>query len=407
MQTVKSIVAHQGQVVNMTSVKDGVLCEQNMLEVIIYIIDAVLLGVGLVMAQQLHRALTQGKPPIYSTKQGAESDLPSVTVCIPARNEAHALLDCLQKVLASSYEKLEIIVLDDASADDTSALIKSFASEGVRFVQGKSLEEGWLGKNRALHQLLQEASGSYVLFMDVDTRLEPQAIENMVRFALSKRATMVSVLPRREDGWRASVVASPLRYFWETVFNRPSSPLVASNAWLIRREAFLKRFDGFRPFKNTVQPEAQIAAALAQTNEYQFLIGTKAFGVAYEKKWRSQLLTSVRLLYPVLGGKLWLSVLGALDMLLMATPFALVLILGPQGLLSMPAFIVTAFVCLWYIVLYGTYAHRVWRNGWSLGALLWPLLLIQESILIVVSTVQHKRRLVRWKGRLIQPEAQS
>src|SRR5688572_18125111 len=135
-----------------------------MLEVMILIADMVLAAALVAMARQLYRGLKQHKPPKYTSNIAAETDLPSVTVCIPARNEGHALTDCLQRVVASTYERLEIIVLDDVSGDDTSALIKSFASEGVRFVKGSKLPSGWLGKNHALQGLLDEASGTFVLF---------------------------------------------------------------------------------------------------------------------------------------------------------------------------------------------------------------------------------------------------
>ena len=378
-----------------------------MLEVILYIVNVVLICIVALMARQLFRAFKHSTPPAYTSKLANETDLPSVTVCIPARNEAHALMDCLQAVIASDYQKLEIIVLDDVSGDDTSVLIKSFASEGVRFVKGEALPRGWLGKNHALQGLLEEASGSYVLFMDVDTRLSPRAVEHTVRYALSKRASMVSVLPRREDGWRASVVASPLRYFWELIFNRRLWPSTASNAWLIRREVLLKRFDGFKSFKNAVQPEAKIAAELAQTKEYQFLIGTETFGIAYEKKWRSQLITSVRLLYPLLGNQVAMAILALLDVLMLLIPFVVLVFIAPRGLVSPFATILTALVALSFCAVYGVYAHKVWRHGWLIGALLWPLIVLQEATLIIASIIQYKRRTVTWKGRVIRPEAQS
>lgn len=378
-----------------------------MLEVILYIIDGLLLCIALLLARQLRNALRAGTPPTYTSDIARDTDLPSVTICIPARNEGHALTDCLERVLKSDYIKLEIIVLDDVSGDDTSALIKSFASEGVRFVKGAALTKGWLGKNHALQELLNEASGSYILFMDVDTRLSPKAVENMVRFSLSKRATMVSVLPRREDGLRMSVLASPLRYFWELVFGRRLWPSTASNAWLIRRDVLQKRFDGFRPFKNAVQPEAKIATELAQTNEYHFLVGDARFGVGYEKKWRSQLITSARLLFPLIGGQVALSIIAALDLLLLFSPFAVLALLWPTGVLSPLAVIVTLFVALLFCGIYGAYAKRVWSRGWILGALLWPYILIQEFVLVIVSTVQYKRETITWKGRSIRPEARN
>lgn len=378
-----------------------------MLEVFLTIIHGVLLLVGVVIARQLYRAFKQGSAVLPTSKMGAETDLPSVTVCIPARNEAHALLDCLPLVIASDYERLEIIVLDDVSGDETSSLIKSFASEGVRFVKGQPLVSGWLGKNHALEGLLAEASGSYILFMDVDTRLAPQAVSNLVRFALSKRASMVSVLPRREDGWRASVIMSPLRYFWELVFNRRLLPASASNAWLVRRDVLQKRFNGFAPFKNAVQPEAKIAAELAQTNEYHFLVGSKELGVAYEKKWRSQLLTSVRLLYPLLGNQMALAFIAFLDLLLLLVPFVTLAVLTPLGSVPPITTAISVVIILFFYVLYGVYTHKVWYRGWFIGMVLWPLLVLQEALLVIVSIVQYQRRTVTWKGRLIRPEAQN
>ncbi|MCD8561812.1 glycosyltransferase, partial [Candidatus Saccharibacteria bacterium] len=158
------------------------------LEVIGYFWLLVVTGMLCAIGYTLRKVFQQHKAPHYTSSLTDGSDMPSVSVCIPARNEQHALADCLQRVIASTYERLEIIVLDDVSGDDTSALIRSFAQDGVRFVQGKALPPGWLGKNHALQGLLEEASGSYVLFMDVDTRLEPQAIEHLVRYAQSHRA---------------------------------------------------------------------------------------------------------------------------------------------------------------------------------------------------------------------------
>lgn len=378
-----------------------------MLEVILYITNIVLVAVLVLMFRQLLRSIKRSTPPAYHSKMGNDTDLPSVTVCIPARNEAHALLDCLQKVIASDYQKLEIIVLDDVSGDDTSALIKSFASEGVRFVQGSSLPKGWLGKNHALQGLLEEASGTYVLFMDVDTRLAPEAVEHAVRYALTHRASMVSVLPRREDGWRASIFMSPLRYFWELIFNRQLWPSTASNAWLIRREVLLKRFEGFTSFKNAVQPEAKIAAELAATHEYRFPVGSEHFGIAFEKKWRSQLITSVRLIYPLLGSQIALSILAFLDLLLLLVPFVTLCIFLPAGLISLPLALFTLFVALGFCALYATYTKKVWRHGWAVGALLWPVIVLQEAILVVASMMQYTRRTVKWKGRFIRPEVRS
>ncbi|MES2630794.1 MAG: glycosyltransferase family 2 protein [Patescibacteria group bacterium] len=351
------------------------------------------------MIRQLWFAMKHFTPPVLYSKLGNEVDMPSVTVCIPARNEMHALAECLEHVVASDYDKLEIIVLDDVSGDDTSALIKSFAHEGVRFVQGKSLPQGWLGKNHALQGLLNEASGSYVLFVDVDTRLTPNAVSNMVRYAISQRAAMVSVLPRREDSWRSSVIFSPLRYLWEILFHRPVSPATASSAWLIKRDILLSRFNGFEDLKMAIQPETKLSSSLSVTNEYRFLIGTANFGVSYEKKWRSQLITSTRLLFPLLASQVAVCILAMLDLVILLIP-ALVLV----SAFFIPiefVHVLGALIALLYALMYGWYTSRVWNKGATIGAILWPLLIIQEIILIFASAFQYKRRTVKWKGRKV------
>lgn len=370
-----------------------------MLEVIMYISYGVLFGVAALMVRQLYYALKHFTPPVTVSKLGEEVDMPSVSICIPARNEKHALNECLEKVLASDYERLEIIVLDDVSGDDTSALIKSYAHEGVRFVKGEALPAGWLGKNHALQGLLKQASGSYIMFIDVDTRISPEAVTNVMRYMLSKRAAMVSVMPRREDGWRMSVLFSSLRYFWEIMFHRKLQPAAASSLWVVKRPVLEKTFSGFTDLKHVVQAESKIAATLAQTNDYRFLMSTEAFGVGYEKKWRSQLITSTRLLFPFLEYQVSMAIIAVLDLLILFIPISLTIV----GFIIQDFTVVLLSILMvtLYAVIYGVYVHRVWKRGAVVGAILWPLLLLQEIALTVASVYQYKRRTVKWKGRKI------
>lgn len=373
-----------------------------MIEAILYVLYAVLLFVFVVGVYRLRFALKHFRiKSLHAPSPTDSHTLPSVTVCIPARNEDHAMTECLERVIANNYPKLEIIVLDDMSGDDTSVLIKSFASAGVRFVEGSALPSGWLGKNHALQGLLDQASGSYILYMDVDTRIEPDSIEKLVYYALREKATMVSVLPRREDGWRSSVLFSPLRYFWETTFHRKDSPATASNAWLIERQ-WLIDMKGFDSVKLAIQPESKLSAQLMADGNYRFLIGDHQLGISFEKKWRSQIDTSIRLLYPLLGAKIVHGLVALLDLLILASPL-LILISGLIVGWGLHQSIAAVF-WLVFAGLYGLYLKQVWRSGWWLGALLWPVIVIQEAITLVVSMVRYKQRTVTWKGRSVKVE---
>src|ERR1700757_357867 len=112
--------------------------------------------IDIFVLMKLQKAFAMFKMSVSADQ--ADKDLPTVSVCISARNETHAMTQCLERVVASEYPKLEVIVLDDGSRDDTLLLIKSFAFAGVRFIEGKPLPEGWLGKNYAQSILANEAS---------------------------------------------------------------------------------------------------------------------------------------------------------------------------------------------------------------------------------------------------------
>ena len=381
-----------------------VIVKLMVISVIFWIAIVVNFAIALFMLRKVYWATrhflpTKAEMPIDSAL------LPSVTVCIPARNEQHVLNDTLEMLLRSSYPKLEIIVLDDTSADNTSTIIKAFAKDGVRFVPGKPLPKNWLGKNHALSELLAQASGKYVLFIGVDVRLEPQAVHNIATYAENQKAAMVSVLPNRSDPLRLSVLFSPLRYFWELILHNRLRPATASGVWLINRHILQTRFQGFEPYKTAIQPEAKIAAELASTSEYRFIISTKDFGVNFAKKLRSSWHTSTRLLYPTLQYNWAITALAIGDMILLLAPFSVLISLFwlPFSFIHLAS----ATVALLFMFAYGIYTKNVWRHGWYFGAILWPVLVLQETILIVVSYVKYRTKSVTWKGRPVQQEVQS
>jgi glycosyltransferase involved in cell wall biosynthesis len=308
------------------------------------------------------------------------------------------MTSCLERVLASDYDKLEIIVLDDSSVDNTSVLIKSFAHAGVRFVEGSPLPKGWLGKNHALQGLLDESSGSYLLYLDVDTFVEPHTISTLVKQAASQKLAITSVVPQRQDGLRASVFLGTLRYFWMLLLDRRRLPAVSGSTWLVERHKLLE-IGGFSSFSGVNQPEVPIARALNAPNGSQLIISTPRLGVSYEKRWSSQVETSIRLLRPQFVRPLVGMAVAVWLIMIVLTPFI--------GLFY--GFLIQNISC---IVLSGlalfltsvaslTYFKAVWLHGWWLGALHWPYILIQEAIIMLVSIIRYARGTVTWKGRTI------
>lgn len=368
-----------------------------MIQLVAIVVFLLITALLVFFACKLGFALSRFRLKQPANEQRSLEELPSVSVCIPARNETHAMTACLERVVASTYPKLEIIVLDDSSVDDTSILIKSFAHAGVRFVEGSPLPEGWLGKNHAFESLRKEASGAYILYMDVDTQIQPGTISQLMAYAAHEQAVMVSVLPQRTDNWRASVVFSGLRYFWALMLHRKKAPAVASNAWLIDSRALDDQVGGLTPHRLDVQPESHIAAYFAARHSYRFLIGSAQLGVSYEKRYQSFVETNIRLLYPMVGGRFTTGLLALVALGLLCLPIGVVMAGIVTGW-SVYQSVALCFLILFGIV-YATYLSYVWRRGWWLGVILWPIALVQDTILFIVSITKYAKGTVTWKGR--------
>lgn len=337
-------------------------------------------------------------PQSVPAKQMNEDLLPSVSLCIPARNETHAMTTCLEEALLSRYPKLEIIVLDDGSRDNTSNLIKSFAHAGVRFVEGSKLPPDWLGKNHALEGLLREASGTYVLFADVDTRLSQDSIGQMVDCMLSNGVDMMSVLPLRHKASRGSALLATLRHFWNIVGNSQSNPAVSSNAWMIKRSIMTETFNGFKNVAMNVRPEKAIARKVGKDGHYRFVIATPELGVWYEKKLSSQFETAQRIYYPDFGlGGIVLRIIG---LLLVLGPYAVFLVSIAQlhivtAIMSASVIIGISMINSWYLGVLRT------NSGWLAAAVL-PYVVAREIYLLLASVYVYKRGVIVWKGRPVQ-----
>lgn len=103
------------------------------------------------------------------------SDAPStVSIIIPARNEAHNLPTLLKSITSQSVRPLEILVVDDGSSDGTADIARRF---GAEVITPPPLAEGWRGKTWACHQGAMMARGERLLFMDADTWFEPGGLE--------------------------------------------------------------------------------------------------------------------------------------------------------------------------------------------------------------------------------------
>src|SRR6188472_4388264 len=91
-----------------------------------------------------------------------------LSVIIPARNESVTIDRVVRSVLATTYQPIELIVVDDRSTDDTAAQVERLAAGDprVRLIRGAELPAGWYGKPWACDQGYRAACSDLLLFID-------------------------------------------------------------------------------------------------------------------------------------------------------------------------------------------------------------------------------------------------
>jgi len=362
---------------------------------------AQLLGAGVLAVSTARRLRRTAWPRTASTF--ADAELPTLSVAIPARNETEDLQACLESLVQSTYPKLEILVLDDCSQTRrTPEIIRSFAHDGVRFVEGTPPKPGWLPKNQAYDQLLRESSGEYVLFSGVDARFTPDSLRQLVTTLLDKRKLMMSILPWRAEGAeRRLAVVQAMRYLWELapprrLFRRPP---VLSTCWIARKDE-LARAGGFVAVARAIVPEAHFAKALAKQNDgYSFMRANEHVGIESTKPAKEQFDTAVRMRYPQLHRRPESVLLLALAYdLFLLVPF-IVVTAGPWLAAGVFARTLAAAAVTLLTVTYLSVA-LVTRTGspWA-GLMALPVGLAYDLILLHISMWKYEFSVVDWKGR--------
>lgn len=145
-----------------------------------------------------------------TTPGGDGADGPLVSVIVPAHNAAEYIDQCVGSVLEQTFGSLQILVVDDASTDDTAARVAAWDDRRICLI---SLSEN-RGLSGARNAGLENASGDWITFLDADDWLEPQAVQVALDAARAHSADLVL--------W------SYLREFGKESLPRPLCPVLGS-----------------------------------------------------------------------------------------------------------------------------------------------------------------------------------
>jgi len=143
---------------------------------------------------------------------------PIVSIIVPAFNEAGRIAESVRKIdafIRQSPLRLELIVVDDGSTDDTADVVRALNVKGLRFIRNTENH----GKGYTVRQGVLAARGEYVLFTDADLSAPIEEMDKLFQVALRDGADVV-IGSRSLDRRCIENHQSRLREFGGIVFNK-------------------------------------------------------------------------------------------------------------------------------------------------------------------------------------------
>jgi chlorobactene glucosyltransferase len=371
-------------------------------------------GYALFLALIVYRYATR-RPRLSDWPPASGGGGPLMSVIVPARDEAANIERCVRSLMASSYGRLEVIVVDDRSSDGTGAIVERLASTAeaagrVRLVRGEELSSGWFGKSWALVQGYRAARGELVLFVDADTWLHPELIPRAARALAAERVDMVSVVSRQEvvTFWERLVqphvfVALAARVGDLRRVNRTRVvwDAIANGQFILTTRAAYESVGTHEAVKDSVVEDMALAQAYVRQHRDIFLthgeqyMRTRMYRslAGIMEGWTKNLASGIPLAFP------------PVPLLRRAAPYvmwlpALVWIAPPVIWAVTGAYwaaLTTLISLVIWIVIYWTEATPVWY------ALLYPVGAAMVAFIMIRSALRGRR--VEWRGRVYTPQA--
>ncbi len=190
-------------------------------------------------AEQRYRRMPVLPAGSVAAARSSLGALPSLTIVIPARNEADNL-----PVLLASLAKLrypgerQVLVVDDHSQDRTAEIAREYGVGVLQLTQG--LPPGWMGKPHALHQGALASQTEWLLFTDADTIHTPDGAARSVECAVQSGLDGLSLFLRQVPQDWSDRLALSAAYAGLFAGENPANALLNGQFILLKRSVYLE-----------------------------------------------------------------------------------------------------------------------------------------------------------------------
>ena len=212
----------------------------------------------------------------------------SLTVVVPAYNEAANIAACLAAVLASEPPCADwrLLLVDDGSTDATIAVARAAAGERFTLLEAgpRPVGERWVGKNWACSRAIDTVTSDWVLFIDADLRLQPTALRRALAQALADGADLLSLAPRLSCSCLAEWMVQPiiasllgLGFPIEAANDPASTVAFAAGPFMLFRRSAYEAIGGHRALAAEVVEDLALARRIkAGGYRLRYLLGLDA-----------------------------------------------------------------------------------------------------------------------------------
>ena len=195
---------------------------------------------------------------------------PLLSICVPARNEAENIGQCVSAVLKSDWPNLELIVVDDRSTDDTGRIAREAAQDDERFrlIEGSEPTLGWAGKPWTCARAARESKGHWLLFIDADVRLHAGAATAAIKTAQDRSLDVLSFFGcwTLVGFWERCLIPAVGWFIRGSVnFDEVNSPAkeaaFANGQFILMRRAAYVELEGHAVVRDEVLEDVRLAQA--------------------------------------------------------------------------------------------------------------------------------------------------
>lgn len=109
-----------------------------------------------------------------------ENYKPFVTIMVPCHNEACVIENTIKNILNISYEKFEVIVIDDRSTDNTPQVVKELESKYEKVIALIRPSNAFPGKSAVLNDAMELAKGEAILVFDADATVDSDFLSKLI-----------------------------------------------------------------------------------------------------------------------------------------------------------------------------------------------------------------------------------